>query len=150
MSRQWVEMAAGHDLVVQAGAAAAAAQDHNEVAVGFGEQVPTVEAPAVGHHEHGRSDVDGRQGDVDHGGDSGPDRRSRGAGVLDEGGDDVGGDTGGEDRNPHTYASRPAGASDRRVEPPSISALGTLLARLNEGSARLVLIIVQVTIHPFG
>ncbi|WP_237276963.1 hypothetical protein [Streptomyces caniscabiei] len=35
-----------HDLVVQAGVAAAAAQDKGEVAAGFGEQVPSVEAAA--------------------------------------------------------------------------------------------------------
>nr|WP_244941955.1 hypothetical protein [Streptomyces rubrogriseus] len=87
----------GHDLVVQAGVAAAAAQDKREVAAGFGEEVAAVEAAAV-HHEHGRGDVDGRQGDVDHGGDPSPDRDGCGAGVLEEGVDDVGGDTGGEDR----------------------------------------------------
>jgi len=74
----------GHDLVVQAGVAAAAAQDEGEVAAGFGQQVPAVEAAAFVHHEHRRGDVDGRQGDVDHGGDPGPDRGSRGAGVLEE------------------------------------------------------------------
>ncbi|MGW3465871.1 hypothetical protein ACWDE9_42820 [Streptomyces olivaceoviridis] len=38
----------GHDPVVQAGAAAAASQDEGEVAAGFGEQVPAVEAaPSV-------------------------------------------------------------------------------------------------------
>ncbi|MDX3697849.1 hypothetical protein PV726_48385 [Streptomyces europaeiscabiei] len=85
MSRQWVEMAA-------------AAQDEGEVASGFGEQVPPVEAAALVHHEHGRGDVDGRQGDVDHGGDPGPDGSSRGAGVLEEGVDDVDGHLGGADR----------------------------------------------------
>lgn len=88
----------GHDLLVQAGVAAAAAQDQGEVTAGFGEQVPTVEAPALVHHEHCRGDVDGRQGDVDHSGDPGPNRRSRGTGVLEEGGNDVGSDTRGEDR----------------------------------------------------
>ncbi len=73
---------------------AAAAQDQGEVAAGFGEQVPAVEAPAVVHHEHRRGDVDGRQGDVVHGGVPGPGRPSRGAGVFEEGVDDVGGDTG--------------------------------------------------------
>ncbi|WP_412074655.1 hypothetical protein ACLF6K_00280 [Streptomyces xanthophaeus] len=64
----------------------------------FGEQVPTVEAAAVVHHEHRRGDVDGRQRYVDHGGDPGPDRRSRGAGVFEEGVDDVDGHPRGEDR----------------------------------------------------
>lgn len=63
----------GHALVVQAGVVAAAAQDEGEVAAGFGERVPAVEVAAVVHHEHGRGDVDGRQGDVDHGRDAGPD-----------------------------------------------------------------------------
>ncbi|POX58774.1 hypothetical protein C3492_35960 [Streptomyces sp. Ru62] len=75
----------GHDLVVQTGVAAAAAKDEGEVAAGAGKQVPAVEAAAVVHHEHGRGDVDGRQGDVNHGGDPGPDRGSRGAGVLEGG-----------------------------------------------------------------
>ncbi|MFI2619519.1 hypothetical protein [Streptomyces sp. NPDC018584] len=75
----------GHDPVVQVGVAAAAAQDEGEVAVGFGEQVTAVEAPALVHHEHRRGDIDGRQRYVDHGGDPGPDRRGRGAGVLEEG-----------------------------------------------------------------
>ncbi|GHA75684.1 hypothetical protein GCM10010345_92350 [Streptomyces canarius] len=39
-----------------------------EVAAGFGKQVPAVEVAAAVHHEHCRGDVDGRQGDVDHGG----------------------------------------------------------------------------------
>jgi hypothetical protein len=72
----------GHNPVVQAGVAAAATQDEGEVAAGFGKQVPAVEAAAVVHHEHRRGDVDGRQGDVDHDGDPGPDRRSRGTRVL--------------------------------------------------------------------
>ncbi|MFI0829644.1 hypothetical protein ACH4Q7_35170 [Streptomyces roseolus] len=88
----------GHDLLVQAGVAAAAAQDEGEVAAGFSEQVPAMEAAAVIHHERGRGDVDGRQGDVDNGRDPGPDRGGRGAGVVEEGGDDVGGDLEGEDR----------------------------------------------------
>ncbi|MGW2102677.1 hypothetical protein ACWCPX_34305 [Streptomyces olivaceoviridis] len=88
----------GHDLVVQAGVAAAAAQDEGEVAAGFGKQVPAVEAAAVVHHEHGRGDVDGRQGDVDHGCDPGPDRGCRSAGVVEEGVDDGDGHPGGEDR----------------------------------------------------
>ncbi|WP_172624501.1 hypothetical protein [Streptomyces griseofuscus] len=41
-----------HDLVVQAGVAAAVAQDQGEVAAGFGEQVPAMETAAVVHHEH--------------------------------------------------------------------------------------------------
>ncbi|MFF5402940.1 hypothetical protein ACFY8K_02220 [Streptomyces misionensis] len=45
---------------------------------------------AAVHHEHHRGDVDGRQGDVDHGDDSSPDGGGCGAGVLEEGGDDVG------------------------------------------------------------
>lgn len=88
----------GHELLVQAGVAAAAAQDQGEMAAGFGEQVPAMEAPALVHHEHRRGDIDDRQRDVDRGRDSGPDRRSCGAGVLEEGVDDVGGDLGGEDR----------------------------------------------------
>ncbi len=68
------------------------------MAGGFGEQVPAVETPALVHHEHRRSDVDGRQRDVDHGGDPGPDRRRRGARVVEKGGDEVGGHPGGEDR----------------------------------------------------
>jgi GNAT superfamily N-acetyltransferase len=71
-------------VVVQAGVAAAAAQDESDVA-DFGEQVPAVEAAAFVHHERRRGDVDGRQGDVDHSGDPGPDRGSRGAGVFEEG-----------------------------------------------------------------
>lgn len=68
------------------------------MAAGFGEQVPAVEAAAFVHHEHRRGDVDGRQGDIDHSGDPGPYRGSRGAGVLEEGVDDVDGHPGGEDR----------------------------------------------------
>ncbi|MFE5998851.1 hypothetical protein ACFQ6C_18560 [Streptomyces sp. NPDC056454] len=55
----------GHDLVVQAGVAAAAAQDQGQVAADFSQQVPAVEAAPVVHHEHRRGDVDGRQRDVD-------------------------------------------------------------------------------------
>ncbi|GHF34945.1 hypothetical protein GCM10017776_61720 [Streptomyces griseoluteus] len=47
--------------------------------------MPVVEAAAFVHHEHRRGDVDSRQGEVDHGGDPGPDHRRRGAGVLEEG-----------------------------------------------------------------
>ncbi|WP_328335983.1 MULTISPECIES: hypothetical protein [unclassified Streptomyces] len=47
----------GHDPVVQARLAASAAQDEGEVAAGFGEQVPAVEAAAVVHHEHHRGVV---------------------------------------------------------------------------------------------
>lgn len=82
------------------GVAAADAQDQGEVAAGFGEQVPAVEAAAVVHHEHPRGDVDSRQGDVDHGGDPGPDRGSRSTGVLEEGVNDVDGHPGSEDRAP--------------------------------------------------
>ncbi|GDY70886.1 hypothetical protein SAV31267_003710 [Streptomyces avermitilis] len=124
----------GHDSVVQAGVAAAAAQDEGEVAAGFGEQVPAVEAAAVVHHEHGRSDVDGRQGDVDHGSDPGPDRRSRGAGVLAEGVDDVDGHPGGEDR-----AGLPQCAQLR--ERP-----GLLLGRAGLAGGDLV----QLGVGPFG
>ncbi|MFB8085004.1 hypothetical protein [Streptomyces sp. NPDC055992] len=74
----------GHHLVVQAGVATAAAQDDGEVTAGFGEEVSAVEPSAVVHHEHGRGDVDGRQGDVDHSGDPGPDHGGCGAGVLEE------------------------------------------------------------------
>ncbi|MER6406267.1 hypothetical protein ABT269_22680 [Streptomyces viridosporus] len=77
---------------------AAAAQDEGEVAADFGEQVPTVETAAVVHHEHRRGDVDGRQCYVDHDGDPGPDRSSRGAGVLEQGVDDVDDHPRGEDR----------------------------------------------------
>jgi hypothetical protein len=68
----------GHDSVVQAGVVAAAAQNEGEVTAGFGEQVPAVEATAFVHQDHRRGDLDGRQSDVDHGGDPGPDRDSRG------------------------------------------------------------------------
>lgn len=50
-----------HDLVIQAGVPVVAAQDEGEMASGFGEQVPAVEAPAPVHQEHRRSDVDGRR-----------------------------------------------------------------------------------------
>ncbi|MFC8016319.1 hypothetical protein [Streptomyces cinereoruber] len=43
-----------------------------------------MEAPAVVHHEHGRGDVDGRQGDVDQGGDPGH-RHGCTAGVVEAG-----------------------------------------------------------------
>ncbi|WP_306324786.1 hypothetical protein [Streptomyces venezuelae] len=62
----------GHDLLVQAGVAAAAAQDQGEMTAGFSEQMPTVETAALVHHEHRRGDVDGRQGDVNHGRERGP------------------------------------------------------------------------------
>ncbi|TQK86887.1 hypothetical protein FB563_7044 [Streptomyces puniciscabiei] len=48
---------------------AAATQVESEMTAGFGEQVPTVEPAAAVHHGHSRGDVDGRQGDIDHGGD---------------------------------------------------------------------------------
>ncbi|WP_411138083.1 hypothetical protein [Streptomyces sp. C10] len=64
-----------HDVMVQAGFAAAAAQDEGQVASGFGEQVPALEPAAAVHHEHPRGDVDGRQSDVDH-------RDTPGAGSL--------------------------------------------------------------------
>ncbi|MFE2204594.1 hypothetical protein [Streptomyces rubiginosohelvolus] len=51
----------GHVLVVQARVSAATAQDQGGVAADFGEQVPSMEAPAVVHHEDGRGDVDARQ-----------------------------------------------------------------------------------------
>ncbi|MDQ0745820.1 hypothetical protein QF034_000051 [Streptomyces africanus] len=63
-----------HDRLVQAGFAAAAALDESEVAAGFGEQVTAVEAAVLVHHEHRGGDGEGRQGDVDHGRDPGPDR----------------------------------------------------------------------------
>ncbi|BBC92252.1 hypothetical protein SRO_1076 [Streptomyces rochei] len=69
-----------------------------EMAAGFSEQVAAVEAAAVVHHEHRRGDVDSRQRYVDHGGSPGPDHRRRGAGVFEEGVDDVDVHTGGEDR----------------------------------------------------
>ncbi|MFF1717163.1 hypothetical protein [Streptomyces sp. NPDC058268] len=45
----------GHDSLVQAGVAAAAAQDEGEVAADFGEQVPAVEAATVVHPSSFRS-----------------------------------------------------------------------------------------------
>ncbi|MFE2749525.1 hypothetical protein ACFXKX_35295 [Streptomyces scopuliridis] len=63
-----------HDLLAQARLTATAAQDESEVTAGFGEQMSAVEPAAAVHHEHPRGDVDGRQGDVAHGGDPGPDR----------------------------------------------------------------------------
>jgi hypothetical protein len=45
--------------------------------MGFGEQEPVLEPAFVVPHEHRRGDVDGRQSDIDQGGGSGPDRRSR-------------------------------------------------------------------------
>ncbi|MEF3117630.1 hypothetical protein [Streptomyces chrestomyceticus] len=74
----------GHDLVVQVGVAAVAAQDEGEVTAGFGEQVPAVEPAATVHHEHRRGDVDRRQGDVHHRGDPGPDGDGRSASALEE------------------------------------------------------------------
>ncbi|MFD3549625.1 tyrosine-type recombinase/integrase [Streptomyces sp. NPDC058655] len=79
-----------HDLFVQAGVAAAAAEDEGEAAAGLGEQVPAVEPAVAVHHEHHRRDVNGRQGDVDHGGDPGPDPGGCGAGALEERVDDAG------------------------------------------------------------
>jgi hypothetical protein len=69
-------------VLVQARLAAAATQDESEVTASFGEQVPTAEPVAAVHHEHRRGDVHGRQGDIDHGGDPGPDGRRCGRGVL--------------------------------------------------------------------
>jgi hypothetical protein len=85
-------------VLVQARLAAAATQDESEVTASFGEQVPTAEPVAAVHHEHRRGDVHGRQGDIDHGGDPGPDGRRCGRGVLQEGVDGVGGHPGGADR----------------------------------------------------
>ncbi|MEU5083692.1 MULTISPECIES: hypothetical protein [Streptomyces] len=62
------------------------------MAAGFGKQLPTVETAAVVHDELRRGDVDVRQRYVDHGGDPGPERRGCGADLIEEGGDDVGGD----------------------------------------------------------
>ncbi len=84
-----------HDPVVQAGFAAAATLDEGEVAAGFGEQSAAVEAAVLVHHEHRGGDGDGRQADVDHGRDAGPDRVRCGAGALEEGVDEVG--AGGEE-----------------------------------------------------
>ncbi|MET9461542.1 hypothetical protein ABZY05_42020 [Streptomyces canus] len=66
---------------------------------GFGEQVAAVEAAVLVHDEHGGGD--GRQADVDHGGDPGPDRGGRGAGALEERVDEVG--AGGEEV-PRTFS----------------------------------------------
>ncbi|GAA3914383.1 hypothetical protein GCM10023084_77570 [Streptomyces lacrimifluminis] len=104
------------------------------MAAGFGEQVPAVEAATFVHHEHRRGDVDGRQGDVDHGGDPGPDRGSRGTGVLEEGVDDVDGHPGGEDR-----ARLPPRAQLRER-------LGLLLGRAGLAGGHLV----QLGAGPFG
>ncbi|BDH12839.1 hypothetical protein HOK021_40180 [Streptomyces hygroscopicus] len=60
------------------------------MAAGFGEQMPAVEPAAAVHHDHRGDDGDGRQADVDHGGDAGSDRRGRGAGVLTKGVDEMG------------------------------------------------------------
>ncbi|MFD8546005.1 hypothetical protein [Streptomyces sp. NPDC059649] len=49
---------------------------------GFNEQVMAMEPAAAVHHEHHRGDVDGRQCDVDHSGNAGPDRGGRGTGVT--------------------------------------------------------------------
>ncbi|BBC29020.1 hypothetical protein SGFS_003110 [Streptomyces graminofaciens] len=80
-----------HDRLVQAHLAAAAALDEGEVAASFGEQVAAVEVAAAVHHEHAGGDRDGRQADVDHGRDPGPDHGSRGAGALEEGVDEADG-----------------------------------------------------------
>nr|WP_173909688.1 hypothetical protein [Streptomyces sp. 2323.1] len=64
--------------------------DEGEVAACFGEQVAAVEVAVAVHHEHRGGDVDGRQADVDHGGDPGSDRSGRGAGALKKGVDEVG------------------------------------------------------------
>ncbi|MFJ3445774.1 hypothetical protein ACIPM2_31885 [Streptomyces sp. NPDC086081] len=78
------------------------------------------------HYEHRRGDVDGRQGDVDCGCDAGPDRCGCGAGVLEEGVDDVGGDLAGEDRT-----HLPPGAQLRER-------LGLLLGRTDLAGGDLV------------
>lgn len=46
--------------------------------------LPAAEAPVAVHHEHDRGDVDGRQGHVNHGDDSGPNRGGGRAGALKE------------------------------------------------------------------
>jgi hypothetical protein len=60
------------------------------------EHVVAVEATVLVHHEHRGGDGDGRQTDVDHGGDPGPDRSVCGAGALEQGVDEAG--AGGEER----------------------------------------------------